>query len=97
MNYQSQECSIPIVLRGSWFSWESGENTLTELNAVSMTRRGRCVAMKDDYHVNYTFVFQSDHCYYCVQIFVRTVNVLEKIESKQISDFCYCNLSFKEK
>ena len=85
VNYQSSECSVPLVVRGTWFSWENGQNTLTEFNADSMTRRGRCIAMKDDYHVNYTFIFQNNHCYFCVKILVRTVNVLEKIESKLYS------------
>ncbi|KAK6621744.1 hypothetical protein RUM44_001551 [Polyplax serrata] len=81
LNYHHEECSIPVIIRGSWFSWENGQNTLTEFNADSMTRRGRCIAVKDDYHVNYTFVFKDNYCYFCVKILVRTVNVLEKIET----------------
>lgn len=73
---------IPFIIRGSWFSWENGENTLTEFNADSLTRRGRCIAMTNDYNVNYTFVFQNENCFFCVKILVRTVNVLEKIESE---------------
>jgi hypothetical protein len=75
-------CSIPFIIRGSWFSWENGQNTLTEINAETMTRRGYCIAVKEEYHVNYTFVFQNNKCYHCVKFMVRTVNVLEKIESK---------------
>lgn len=74
-------CTIPFIIRGSWFSWENGQNTLTEINAETMTRRGYCVAVKEEYHVNYTFVFQSNKCYHCVKFMVRTVNVLEKIET----------------
>ena len=47
-----------------------------------MTNRGSCVDMKEEYHTNYTFVFQRDICYHCVKLLVRTVNVLEKLESK---------------
>ncbi|PSN44406.1 hypothetical protein C0J52_05747 [Blattella germanica] len=79
------ECSIPIILRGSWFSWENGQNTLTELNAETMTGRGRCITYKEDYHVNYTFVFQEFKCYHCVKLLVRTVNVLEKIETSCVN------------
>jgi hypothetical protein len=75
-------CTIPFIIRGSWFSWENGQNTLTEINAETMTRRGSCIAVKEEYHVNYTFVFQNNKCYHCVKFMVRTVNVLEKIESK---------------
>lgn len=84
-----EDCRIPLVIRGSWFSWENGKNTLTEINAVSMTERGRCVNMIEEYHVNYTFVFRDaytpiryDSCYHCVKLVVRTVNVLEKLEGK---------------
>lgn len=83
-----QNCQIPLVIRGSWFSWEN-ENTLTEINANSMTGRGICVNMLEEYHVNYTFVFRDskaavkyEGCYHCVKLIVRTVNVLEKLEGK---------------
>lgn len=82
-------CQIPLVIRGSWFSWENGRNTLTEVNANSMTGRGICVNMLEEYHVNYTFVFRDsnaaikyDGCYHCVKLIVRTVNILEKLEGK---------------
>ena len=76
-------CQIPLIIRGAWFSWENGQNTLTEINADSMTSRGVCADMKEEYHVNYTFVFQRDVCYHCVKLLVRTVNILEKLESKE--------------
>ncbi|XP_011686017.1 PREDICTED: uncharacterized protein LOC105448875 [Wasmannia auropunctata] len=77
-------CQIPLVIRGTWFSWES-QNVLTEINANTMTGRGICVNMKEEYHVNYTFVFRDSNnpiasCYHCVKLLVRTVNVLEKLE-----------------
>jgi hypothetical protein len=77
-------CTIPYIIRGAWFSWENGQNTLTEINAETMTRKGNCIAVKEDYHVNYTFVFEDKKCYHCVKLLVRTVNVLEKLESKYI-------------
>uniref|UniRef100_A0A8D9EFD8 DUF7044 domain-containing protein n=1 Tax=Cacopsylla melanoneura TaxID=428564 RepID=A0A8D9EFD8_9HEMI len=80
-------CNIPTVLRGSWFSWENGKNTVTEINAETMTSKGVCVDMKEDFHVNYTIVFQhaEDNCYHCVKFLVRTVNVLEKMDSGCVS------------
>lgn len=42
---------------------------------------GNCVNIQDDYHVNYTLVLKHSQCYYCVKLLVRTVNVLEKIET----------------
>ncbi|CAH2241500.1 jg10667 [Pararge aegeria aegeria] len=77
----SAECTIPIVLRNTWFSFENGQQTITDINASEMTSKGTCVNIKADYHVNYTMVFQYTKCYYCVKLIVRTVNVLEKIET----------------
>lgn len=60
----------------------------TELNANEMHRNSDrgffCEDIKEEFHVNYTLVFShpSDNCYHCVKYLVRTVNVLEKIESK---------------
>ncbi|XP_054275939.1 uncharacterized protein LOC128995870 isoform X1 [Macrosteles quadrilineatus] len=82
----SAECNIPIVLRGSWFSWENIQ-TETELNANEMHRNSDhgyvCEDIKEDFHVNYTIVFHhpADGCYHCVKFVVRTVNVLERIET----------------
>lgn len=83
-------CQTPQVIRGSWFSWENGRNTLTEINDNSMTGRGECIHMRNLFNTNYTFVFRdyksanasSITCYHCVQLIVRTVNVLEKLEGK---------------
>ncbi|KAK7861906.1 hypothetical protein R5R35_010939 [Gryllus longicercus] len=78
-------CHIPIKIRGSWFSWENGENTLTVIDATSMSRKGICALSKEEYHVNYTFVFRKENCYNCIKLLVRTVNVLEKIESSCVN------------
>lgn len=80
--YLCDECIIPPVIRGVWFSWENGQPTQTELTHIDMSSRGRCVDMLDEYHTNYTFVFQNNNCFHCVKFLVRTVNVLEKIECK---------------
>lgn len=73
-------CNIPVIIRGAWFSWEN-RPVVTEINADSMTDRGYCVDFLEEYHVNYTFVFQKDSCYHCVKLIVRTVNVLDKTET----------------
>lgn len=80
-----EECLIPPVIRGVWFSWENGQPTQTELTHIEMSSRGRCVDMLDEFHTNYTFVFKNNNCYHCVKFLVRTVNVLEKIESSCIT------------
>ncbi|XP_043267338.1 uncharacterized protein udt [Venturia canescens] len=74
-------CEIPLVMRNTWFSWENGKNTLYEINAESMSNRGYCIAMAEKRRLHYTFVFQNDQCYYCVKLIVRTVNILEKVET----------------
>ncbi|XP_066253204.1 uncharacterized protein [Euwallacea similis] len=82
----ASNCSIPAIIRGAWFSWEN-RNTLTELDATTMTNRGTCIDIRDDFLVNYTMVFHREHenCYICVKMLVRTVNVLETMESPCIS------------
>lgn len=47
-----------------------------------MSRKGVCVAIRNESHVNHSIVFKKDKCYTCVKFIVRTVNVLEKIESE---------------
>ena len=47
-----------------------------------------CIESKTDFSSTYHFLFienTSDRgtCYHCVKIFVRTVNIIEKIESKE--------------
>jgi hypothetical protein len=74
-------CTIPVILRGKWFSRENNVNTHIEINDNRMTDRGECVDIRDNFHVNYTMLFRKHMCYTCVKIIVRTVNVLEKIET----------------
>lgn len=54
---------------------------VTDTETNDFFSRGLCVNIKADYRVNYTMVFQYTNCYYCVKLLVRTVNVLEKIET----------------
>ncbi|XP_035710143.1 uncharacterized protein LOC110853068 isoform X2 [Folsomia candida] len=72
---------VPIVIRGAWFSREKNVNTFTEFDDKSMSSRGILVDLKEEFHVNYTLIFKSENCFHCVRINVRTVNILEKIET----------------
>lgn len=82
---ESSGCHIPYKIRGKWFSWENGQNTITEIDATHMQRKGYCIGVKVEYFVNYTFVFKNNECYNCVKLLVRTVNVLEKIETSCVN------------
>lgn len=81
ISFASSDCNIPVILRNKWFSLENGKQTLTDIDAKTMTSRGECVNIKIEKSVNYTMVFKYTDCYYCVKLIVRTVNVLEKIET----------------
>ena len=55
-----------------------------------MSRRGTCMEHETDYGGTYTFLFSQNpsdpgSCYHCVKIYVRTVNIIEKQESKYFS------------
>nr|CAG4637677.1 EOG090X03AK [Chydorus sphaericus] len=80
---EPRDCDIPFVLRGTWFYRENGEYANTEINADSMTGRGTCLSSYHSHHVNYTMVYYDAQttCYHCVKYFVRTVNIVDKIES----------------
>lgn len=83
--FLAAKCSancIPAILRGTWFSVENGESTLTEIDATSMSKKGDCLEIKREHQVNYKIVFKQNGCYTCVNFLVRTVNVLEKQESE---------------
>lgn len=86
LNKKNIKCNIPSVIRGSWYSWENGHSTTTIFDAKSMTNRGNCIRSMEENHVNFTFVFLKDNCYTCVKIMVRTVNVIEKVESKSFKN-----------
>ena len=87
----SKGCDIPFVVRGTWFHRDNGEYFTTEINGDTMTDRGECLYSHNSHHVNYTFVFHDPQttCYHCVNFFVRTVNILDKIECKSKALFSY--------
>lgn len=57
---------------------------MTEFGSNVMSNKGHCVNFQQENRVNYTFIFLNNRnkCYSCVKIFIRTINVLEKIESE---------------
>lgn len=73
---------MPQILRGSWFSWETGKPTQTVIDDISMSSRGECINLERD-GADYTFVFKdfTRNCYHCVKTYPRTLNVFEKVES----------------
>lgn len=103
VDLSEQECTIPPIIRSDWFSWENGQNTKTVIDADSMNKEGSwkgwCVDSLAEFRVNYSFVFQEASCYRCVKIFVRTSNVLDKLECKlkSIQEYCKISVAQKEK
>lgn len=62
-------------------------DTVTIIDATSMQKRGVCMEHTTDFAGNYTFLFGQNpkdaaSCYHCVRIYVRTVNIIEKVESE---------------
>lgn len=88
LNKKNSQCKIPLVIRGQWYSWENGRSTTTEIDATSMSQRGDCIRSMEENQVNFTFVFKQndDDCYTCVKFMLRTVNVLDKMESKLLKN-----------
>lgn len=76
-------CRIPQTLQGEWYSREYGDDMTTVIDDTSVTRRGTCLSLLNTNNDNFTIVFKLERheCYYCVRFFVRTSNVLEKIET----------------
>ena len=77
------------------FLREKNLDTVTIIDATHMAIKGhwhgRCINSTSDLGSIYTFVFSPtpykparSNCYYCVRFFARTVNIIEKIESKYI-------------
>jgi len=82
----SYNCTIPRVIQGEWYSREKNLDTVTIIDASKMSRRGTCMEHKSDYASTYQFLFADNpqdrqSCHYCVTIYVRTVNIIEKRES----------------
>lgn len=83
VNQAYGKCSMPQILRGSWFSWETGKPTLTIIDDISISRYGECLTFLRD-GADYTFVMKSrneQNCHYCIKTYPRTLNVFEKIVS----------------
>ncbi|CAG2168827.1 unnamed protein product [Oppiella nova] len=76
-----QLCDIPQTLQGEWFSREFGENVFTTITSDSVSNRGQCLQMQSTNYDNFTLVLRQGDCYHCVRLIIRTLNVLEKIET----------------
>ena len=68
---------------------------INDLNALVLFISGSphrtCIESKTDYSSTYHFLFSENpsdrnSCFHCVKIFVRTVNIIEKIESEEEED-----------
>lgn len=79
--YGDDSCVLPQTLHGEWFSRELGVDTSTTIDGRHMSKRGRCVDILNTNNDNFTILFQDNACYHCVRLYVRTLNVLEKIET----------------
>ena len=83
---QTFNCTIDRILQGEWYSRENNEDRVTNIDATTMTGRGTCKTWQTNHGGEYWFIFTEDArnpeaCHHCVNIFVRTVNILEKRES----------------
>ncbi|XP_057672335.1 uncharacterized protein LOC130903943 isoform X2 [Diorhabda carinulata] len=83
------ECKFPKILRGLWFSIENGQNTLTDFTETEMIRakedKVTCTHIKKEHNVAYKIILKNKSCYTCMKVFVRTINVIEKIESSCVN------------
>ena len=83
---QTFNCTIDRILQGEWYSRENNEDRVTNIDATTMTGRGTCKTWQTNHGGEYWFIFTEDPrnpeaCHHCVNVFVRTVNILEKRES----------------
>jgi len=85
-------CTISKLIQGEWYSREKNLDTITNIDASFMSKRGTCIGNVADCNypgcqsINNTFLFSErphdpESCFHCVRIFVRTVNIIEKQES----------------
>ncbi|KAG9510265.1 Sorting nexin-14 [Fragariocoptes setiger] len=83
--YQGPE--IPHTLRGEWFSREKGQNVITSIDTHDITDRGPLMDMTSNNNDNFTLVLYNsrNNCHYCVRLIIRTLNVIEKIETQCIT------------
>lgn len=80
LHLTTDACLIPSAIQGSWFSIEDGKHAEITVDATTMSDRGLCIDVTSN-NDNYTFIFKKDNCHFCVRIFVRTVNVLQRMET----------------
>lgn len=83
--YQPPE--IPHTLRGEWFSRERGANVFTTIEQADITDRGKLQEITNSNNDNFTLVLYNslNNCHYCVRLLIRTLNVLDKIETPCIT------------
>ncbi|XP_056648527.1 uncharacterized protein LOC130452986 isoform X1 [Diorhabda sublineata] len=83
------ECKFPKILRGLWFSIENGQNTLTDFTETEMIRakedKVTCTHIRKEHNVAYKIILKNKSCYTCMKVYVRTINVIEKIESSCVN------------
>ncbi|RXG52715.1 hypothetical protein Avbf_15531 [Armadillidium vulgare] len=60
-------CVIPSILRGTWFSFERGQSTTTDINSARMSRHGTCVGLHLERSDNVTLLFEDSSCFHCVK------------------------------
>ncbi|CAN8028713.1 unnamed protein product, partial [Ixodes persulcatus] len=72
---------MPQTLHGEWYSKEYGDDTYTVIDNEGMSNRGRCLFLTISTNDNFTIIFDKGSCFHCVRIFVRTLNVLQKVET----------------
>lgn len=89
--YGYERCIVPTTLRGEWFSREDGQNVVTRISENEFSDRGFCMEMVAHSYDNFTFLLKKADCLSCVRILIRTLNVMEKIESWSFEQFCFEN------
>ncbi|KAM7288077.1 uncharacterized protein ISCGN_031766 [Ixodes scapularis] len=80
-NARWDRCQMPQTLHGEWYSKEYGDDTYTVIDTHGMSNRGSCLFLTISTNDNFTIIFDKGSCFYCVRIFVRTLNVLQKVET----------------
>lgn len=82
-----QTPEIPLTLRGEWYSRERGTNVFTSIDQYDITDKGRLQEMTSNNNDNFTLVLynQRNNCHYCMRLLIRTLNVIDKIETPCIT------------
>lgn len=82
-----QAPEIPQTLRGEWFSRERGANVFTTIEDYHVSDRGRLNEIASFNNDNFTLILfnSTNNCFYCVRLLIRTLNVLDKIETSCIT------------